>query len=145
MKKILSICAVALLFSCSSKLKRIQNFDPNQRMPQIKNERLYLKEMATLDVYGYSENYPINLGPIPEKLEDTYTTYFLNGITSKTGQPITFEKQGSCCPYETKNNKMGVGMLTKYKVINDGKEVYLYFNAYDRGPIVCPVNFTIKP
>ena len=94
--------------------------------------------------YGYSESNPIcvggvSLGPINE-------FRFLNALAGPEGEVLTFERLGSCCPFQTANSPLGMGLLDKYKITYEGaeKEVFLYLNMYDEGPLEVPVGFSLR-
>lgn len=96
------------------------------------------------DSYGYSQDNPIkvggvNNGPVMERK-------YLNSLTGPNGEPVSFYRNGSCCPFETKNGFMGGGMLDIYSVTYEGKgdTVKLYINMYDSDKLMAPKGFIMK-
>lgn len=146
-KKLFYLLIIATVFtSCVSTKSTIQNIDNNAIKPAVKDDAYILKEYADSKKYGYNQDYPINIGVIQETSEDKYLGYFFNGITGPNGEKVTFEKVETCCPFPTKYNKIGGGLLSIYEVrwAGQSKPVRLYFNIFERGKIMCPIGFKIK-
>lgn len=135
-----------VLTSCISTKSTIKNLDSSAIKPVLKNDTYQLKEYATDKKYGYDSDYPINLGFILEVNEEKFVSYYFNALEGPKGETISFKKKESCCPFPTKNNKVGGGLLSVYEVTWEGqqKPVLLYFNIFERGKIMCPTGFTIK-
>lgn len=148
MLKNLLITGLALMCftSCVSTKSTIKNIDNSAIKPVIKDGAYVIKEYADSKKYGYDQDYPINIGVIQDKNENIYVDYFFNGITGPNGEKLTYKKTDTCCPFPTKYNKIGGGLLSIYEVTWKGqqKPIHLYFNIYERGKIVCPVGLTIK-
>ena len=94
--------------------------------------------------YGYSEAKPIKVGgldhgPARERL-------FLSQLAGSKGEPVTFQRIGSCCPFETPNGFMGTGMLDQYLVSIEGDQSprVLYINMYDFEEPLVPSGFSAK-
>lgn len=134
------------LTGCINTKSTIKNIDNTALKPVIKDETYQLKEYADSKKYGYDSDYPINIGFVQDKNEDVYVGYFFKGITGPKGEPLTYQKVETCCPFPTKYNKIGGGLLSIYEVKWAGqpKPVRLYFNIYERGKIMCPIGFQIK-
>lgn len=146
-KKILLLHLLVLSFtSCISTKSTIKNIDNKAIKPVIKDNAYILTEYADSKKYGYDQDYPINIGVVQPVNENKYITYFFNGIEGPNGEKISFEKVDTCCPFPTKNDKMGGGLLNIYEVKWDGlsKPIKLYFNVYERGKIMCPFGLSIK-
>lgn len=146
-KKVLFLNLIFIsLSACVSTKSTIQNIDNNAIKPVIKDDAYVLKEYADSKKYGHDQDYPINIGVVQEKSEDQYVGYFFKGITGPNGEALTYKKVDSCCPFPTKYNKIGGGLLSVYEVNWAGhpKPVRLYFNIYERGKIMCPIGFKIK-
>nr|WP_294937077.1 2-dehydro-3-deoxyphosphooctonate aldolase [uncultured Flavobacterium sp.] len=146
-KKILLLHLLVLSFtSCISTKSTIKNIDNKAIKPVIKDNAYILTEYADSKKYGYNQDYPINIGVVQPVNENKYITYFFNGIEGPNGEKISFEKVDTCCPFPTKNDKMGGGLLNIYEVKWDGlsKPIKLYFNVYERGKIMCPIGLSIK-
>lgn len=71
---------------------------------------------------------------------------FLNALAGPNGEPLSYERLGSCCTFKTKNSPFKKGLLDRYEVTWEGNAtpVILYLNMYDAGPLRVPVNFTLK-
>lgn len=146
-KKILiSSIAFVCFTSCISTKSTIKNIDNSAIKPVIKDGAYVIKEYADSKKYGYDQDYPINIGVIQDKNEDIYVSYFFNGLAGPNGEKLTYKKTDTCCPFPTKYNKIGGGLLTIYEVTWAGqqKPIHLYFNIFERGKIVCPIGLTIK-
>lgn len=146
-KKLLLLGVMLLsLASCVSTKSTIKNIDSKAIKPVIKDNAYLLTEYADNHKYGYNQDYPINIGVIQPVNENKYLTYFFNGIEGPNGEKITFKKLDTCCPFPTKNDKMGGGLLSIYEVQIEGQSqpLKLYFNVYERGKIMCPQGLRIK-
>jgi len=99
--------------------------------------------VAEDDTYGYKESNPIKVGgafdggPARERA-------YLELLRGPNGESIRYERDGSCCGFETPNGIMGGGMLDIYSVwIGDKAEpVKLYINMYDYEQPKAPKGFT---
>ena len=71
---------------------------------------------------------------------------FLNALAGPNGEPLSYERLGSCSTFKTKNSPFKKGLLDRYEVTWEGNAtpVILYLNMYDAGPLRVPVNFTLK-
>lgn len=89
--------------------------------------------------YGYSKANPVMAGSIP----NSYT--FLKMLQGPKGEPVAYEREGSCCQFKTKNSPFGTGLLDAYTVwYEGGQKVTLYINGYDYQKQQCPQGFTYK-
>ncbi|RZK13034.1 MAG: 2-dehydro-3-deoxyphosphooctonate aldolase [Flavobacterium sp.] len=93
--------------------------------------------------YGYSESNAIKVGGVNDGPKNERK--FLNSLTGPNGEKVTFQRKGSCCPFETKNSSYG-GMLDQYLVSYEGKKdtVTLYLNMYDSEKLEAPEGFVLK-
>jgi hypothetical protein len=142
---------IAFLFfstftSCISTKSTIKNIDDKAVRPQVKNNMFLITEYATEAKYGIDADYPINIGIISERSEETFISYFFNGLEGPKGEKIEFKKIDTCCPFPTKHSTMGAGLLTIYEANLEGstKKQNFYFNIYEKGKIQCPKGFLIK-
>ena len=105
-----------------------------------------ITEVSTDKTYGYTESNPIKVGSKTMEDGPLNERRFLNALAGPGGEPIKYERLGSCCFFSTKNGFMGGGLLDKYEVTWTGQRepVVLYLNMYDPGPLKCPVGFTIR-
>ncbi|MBD3724667.1 MAG: 2-dehydro-3-deoxyphosphooctonate aldolase [Flavobacteriaceae bacterium] len=148
MKKILYIFAVLVITSCTSTKSTLKNVDETATKPKVVNKAFVFTEHANDMKYGYDADYPINIGLMLERQESIYISYFFNGLLGPNNEPIEkYEKIDTCCPFPTTHNTMGAGTLGIYEVTfkNNPKKVKLHFNIYEKGKILCPKGFNIKP
>lgn len=146
MKKLTFLLFYIALVSCTSTKSTIKNIDNTAIRPKIINEAFEITEYANDLKYGYDADYPINIGPISEQLEEINIKCFFNSLEGEKGEIITYSKTDTCCPFPTQTNSMGAGTLVIYEVrfSNSDKKATLYFNTYEKGKIVCPKGFAIK-
>ena len=149
MKKfIYVICIVLLMVSCKStgKLsnKNLVDYGSPRVKQELVNDQMFLiREFATDATYGYTEKNPIMVGEFSPQNQRR----FLNALAGPKGEPISYRRLGSCCPFYTKNGTFGnSGMLDKYEVTYEGleKPIILYINMYDSDVLKVPVGFTLS-
>lgn len=77
--------------------------------------------------YGLTPEHAIKVGGGPTG-EFTY----MNSLRGPKGQPISFTRRGSCCPFEDETLYLGGGLLDVYEVYYEGSEepVVLFLNMY---------------
>ena len=92
--------------------------------------------------YGRSEKDPIKVGGSYDSGSENEQRY-LSALRGPEGQPVRFERRGSCCPFATPNSELG-GMLDVFEVTYDGleKPIMLYVNMYDADELYVPAGFT---
>ncbi len=149
MKKylLLSCLTLALTTSCISTRLTIKNIDDKAPMPGLTKEKTFvLTEISSDDKYGYDPDYPINLGFLPIQNADINIKRYFGALSGPQGQPITYERVDSCCPFPSEKNNMGAGLLDIYEVTWEGLQApkRLHINLYERGKIIAPVGFGIK-
>ncbi len=147
MRKIIILSFLVLFASCVSTKNTIQNIDDTAILPKIVAGKFVLTETANDSEYGYSEFYPINLGFSKfENSNNTNVNRFFNSITGPNGEKVTYRLLGTCCPFPSKNNKMGAGTLDLYEIYLDDKasNKKIYINTFEKGKVMCPKGFSIK-
>jgi hypothetical protein len=149
-QKINSLAALSfffLLFSCGSIKSTLKTVDNTVPKPPIVDGHFVITEYATNNKYGYDADYPINVGFDNEKYGAKSVGLFLNALTGSNGEKIQFEKIENCCPFPTERSAMGGGILEIYEIkLPQKKEtIRLYFNINDKGKLLCPKGFKIKP
>ena len=92
-------------------------------------------ERAPAGAYGRSEATAIRVGAVdgdPRSGPQRERAY-LDRLRTPTGAPVSYEREGSCCGFETPNSPLGAGMLDLYEVWGPGVDgrVRLYLNMYD--------------
>ena len=147
MRKIIILSFLVLLTSCISTKNTIQNIDDTAILPKIVGGQFVLTESATDLKYGYSEFYPVNLGFTKfENSNKLNINRFFNSITGPNGEKVTYKLIETCCPFPSKNNKMGAGTLELYEIYLDGmtSNKKIYINTFEKGKVICPKGFSIK-
>ncbi len=147
MKKILSLLVIFVsMLSCVSTKSTLKNVDNNVKKPQIKDNRFLITEYSNNTKYGYDKDYPINIGFNRENDAPKNIGYFFNALLGKNNEEFTYEKIDTCCPFPTTRTVMGAGTLDIYEITfsKTNKKIKLYFNIYDKGKMMCPIDFIIK-
>jgi hypothetical protein len=147
MRKIIVLSLLVLFASCVSTKNTIQNIDETAVLPKIIVGQFILTETANDSEYGYSEFYPINLGFSKfENSNNLNVNRFFNSITGPNGEKVTYRLLETCCPFPSKNNKMGAGTLDLYEIYLDDKasNKKIYINTFEKGKVMCPKGFSIK-
>ncbi len=145
-----TITVIASLFICTaciSTRSKLKNVDNNAPFPRIsKNNTFVLTEYSNDKKYGYNKNYPINVFYGSTTNETINPERFLNALAGPNGEPISYTKLESCCPFPTKRSNMGAGFLDVYEIQWKGqsKPVILYLNIYERGLLQCPMGLSIR-
>jgi hypothetical protein len=100
-----------------------------------------LTQSAPAPTYGFSQSNPIKVGGLTESREADY----LNGLRGPAGEPIEYERIGSCCPFRTTNGFVGgIGLLDAFRVTYKGQSqaATLYIDFYDEESLNVPLGFT---
>lgn len=102
-----------------------------------------LSSTATDPSYGLAQGNPIKVGGLNERNEAEY----LNGLRGPKGEPVEYERIGSCCPFKTPNAMLdGIGFLDAFRVTYAGQAQpsILYIDFYDAGSLQVPVGFSAR-
>lgn len=149
MKKLLfSTLVLTMATSCISTRLTIKNIDDNAPIPAISKDQVFiLTEISKDSKYGYHENYPVNLGFLPIQTAEINVKRYFGALTGPNGEQLTFRKVDSCCPFPSQKNDMGAGILDIYEVSWQGleKPKVIYINLYERGSIIAPQGFGLRP
>ena len=99
-----------------------------------------LSESSTDPNYAFSEKSPVGIGGGFESGSDR-TYKYLNSLRAPNGQPITYSRVGTCCPFKSANSPFdGEALLEVYELsipgVAAGKRIY--FNWYDTGAVLIP-------
>jgi len=148
MKKLVPYFVILFIVSsCISTKSTIKNVDNNAPFPRlIDNNTFSLSEYSMDKEYGYDKDYPINMYYGTTR-NDTINQYrFFNALAGPKGEKITYKKLEKCCPFPTKRNDMGVGLLDVYELKWDKqiKPVILYLNIYEKGVLMVPMGLSLK-
>jgi hypothetical protein len=98
-----------------------------------------ISEISTDQDYGRVESKAIKVGGGPSRERE-----YLMLLRGPNGEAVRFERDGSCCGFETPNGIMGGGLLDIYSVwIGSASEPEkLYINMYDYEQPKAPKGFT---
>ena len=102
-----------------------------------------LSGTATDPSYGLAQGNPIKVGGLNERNEAEY----LNGLRGPQGEPVEYERIGSCCPFKTPNAMIdGIGLLDAFRVTYAGQAQpsILYIDFYDMDSLQAPVGFSAR-
>jgi tetratricopeptide (TPR) repeat protein len=107
----------------------------NDKSPQKTNSILRLTNPAISDKYGFTEKDPVKVGAGPFGGPANQRAY-LELLRDPKGNPVKYERIGSCCQYKSENGLMGYAMLDKYKIgyIDENGNpatVVIYISFYD--------------
>ena len=149
MKKNLIFCSLIALLStsCISTKLTIKNIDDKAPIPALSEDKTFiLTKVSTDSKYGYDQDYPVNLGFMRFEIVDVNIKRYFGALTGPQGQEISYEKVDTCCPFPSKRNAMGAGLLDIYEVTWDGlkEPKRIYINLYEKGEIIAPMGFGIK-
>jgi len=94
--------------------------------------------------YGYNQENPIKVGGVKEHQGPENERRYLEALRGPTGQKISYNRVGSCCPFDAPDGFLGGGMLDIYEVTYEGVKtpVRLYLNMYDRDRLLAPRGFS---
>lgn len=106
-----------------------------------------IHRVAASPTYGYSENEPILLGGDALQSGPERSRRYLNSLRGPHGEEITYEREGSCCMFETENSELGAGLLDRYALTYEGlaEPLLIYINMYDGGELFIPQGLTAVP
>jgi hypothetical protein len=139
---------LVLLGSCSSGKKTSSSGSSSSRkQSEMLDENSFrLTAISDDDSYGYTEKNPVKVGGVKNNSGPLNERRFLNALLGPGGETLTYNRQGSCCPFKSRNGLMGSGLLDKYEVKYDGleKPLIIYINMYDAGELKAPKGFTFK-
>ncbi len=95
--------------------------------------------------YAFTEENPVKVGGGALGDGPANERKYLNALRGPNGEVIEYERQGSCCFFETGGDPFG-GLLDMYSVTYEGLEepVTIYINMYDPGVQMVPVGFTAR-
>ncbi len=104
---------------------------------------LELSKVAPSPKYGYAQDSPILVGGTESGPKES--RLYLNSLRGPQGQVVSYERIGSCCPFETPNSSFG-GLLDMYLIQYEGLKtpITLYVNMYDPGELLIPQGFTAR-
>jgi tetratricopeptide (TPR) repeat protein len=108
----------------------------------IRHSILRLEKTASDDTYGFSQDNPIRVGTGPDGGPANQHTY-LDLLRDAQGKPVKYERQGSCCAYDSPNGFLGTALLDIYVITyldakgkKKTKSVYISFYDYEEPMIL---------
>lgn len=139
------VCVLLLLAGCfsgrPSRPSTVRGYPNGTSDP---SRAMKLSGVSTDPTYGFTKANPIKVGGAPDRTGSRNEQMYLHALRGPEGQPIRFERTGSCCQFETPNGIGGGGMLDIYEVAYEGlkRPLELYINMYDHEAPKAPVGFT---
>jgi hypothetical protein len=103
-----------------------------------------VRDISPDETYGYTATNPVRVGGGRSAGVRNQLRY-LNALKGPDGQPVTYERQASCCPFKTRRGVVdNTALIDVYAVTWAGKAapVTLYINMYRGGKLLAPVGFT---
>lgn len=147
-KYILAYCLLLIVgTACTSTRNTIKNIDDTALMPALSKEKAFIiTEISSDRNFGYDQDYPVNLGFLPFQSAEINVKRYFGGITGPKGEKLSYEKVDTCCPFPSKKNEMGAGLLDIYNVTWEGlkEPVRIYINLYEKGKVLAPKGFGLK-
>lgn len=143
----LACLTLALATSCVSTRLAIKNIDDTVPAPALSKEKTFIITETSIDKkYGYNQDYPVNLGFLPISSAEINVKRYFGALAGPDGQAITYTKVDSCCPFPSKKNEMGAGIIDVYEVTWQGllKPVRIHINLYEKGKVMAPAGFGIR-
>jgi hypothetical protein len=103
-----------------------------------------LSETSTDPLYAFSERAPVLIGGgFGSGSDRTYK--YLNSLRGPNGQPVKYDRVGTCCPFKSPNSPFGgAGLLEVYQLSIPGVAApkRLYFNWYETAEVLIPVGLS---
>jgi len=144
---ILSLLLLVLAPACTSTRNTIRNIDDTAVMPALTKEKTFvITEISSDKKYGYDQDYPVNLGFMSLPTAEINIKRYFGALSGPNGEKLTYNKVDSCCPFPSKKNDMGAGILDIYEVTWEGlkEPKRIYINLYEKGKVMAPKDFGIK-
>ncbi len=146
-KSIFAVLVLVFFTACVSTKSTLKNTDENA--PDLVLDaagNFVISAVSTNPKYGYDKDYPINVFYQNTKNDTLNQFRFLNALAGPKGEKIRFRRIDDCCPFPSKRNDIGVGLLNRYELTWDGqqKPVVLYLNIFAKGQLAVPVGLTLK-
>ena len=152
LKTIFFLAIAGIMVACGTSKETTQatessGSEETVKEPVLRDHLTFLiTEVSKDETYGYTQENPIMVGGVTTNEGPLNERRFLNALAGPNGESISYNRQGSCCHFETENGFMGGGLLDMYEVTWSGQKeaVILYINMYDPGELKAPVGFTIR-
>jgi len=149
MKRYLLLPCILLLLttSCISTRNSIRNIDDTAVIPALSKEKTFIiTEISSDKKYGYDQDYPVNLGFMPVQTAEINVKRYFGALSGPNGEKLTYKKVDTCCPFPSKKNDMGAGVLDIYEITWEGltQPKRIYINLYEKGQVLAPKGFGIR-
>ncbi|MEM6641352.1 MAG: 2-dehydro-3-deoxyphosphooctonate aldolase [Bacteroidota bacterium] len=143
---ILFLVMIPVLISCTGNRMVSSKGNTAKRAKLLDQNTFVISEISSDPRYGFTKKNPIMVGGIKKSEGPLNQRRYLNALSGPNGEPISYYRYSSCCPFKTKNGLMGQGMLDEYRVTWGGSTdtVSVYINMYDFGELKAPLGFDIK-
>lgn len=141
------IAATVVLSACTSTKNTIRNIDDTIPMPALSKEKTFtITETSTDAKYGFDQDYPVNLGFLPIQTAEINIKRYFGALSGPNGEALKYNKVDSCCPFPSKKNEMGAGIIDIYEVTWEGLKTphRVYINLYEKGKVMAPKGFGIR-
>lgn len=136
-----------LLLSCSGSTLVIKNCSDKTPTPKLTAaDTFVITQYSKEKRYGTEKEYPINVFYGSSKNDSINVKRFLNALVGPHGESLNYNKVKTCCPFKSSHSDMGVGLLDQYEITwpNQKTPMLLYFNNYEKGPLLVPVGLRLK-
>lgn len=136
-----------LLLSCGGSTLVIKNCSDKTPIPKLTAaDTFVITQYSKEKRYGTEREYPINVFYGSSKNDSINVKRFLNALVGPHGESLNFNKVKTCCPFKSSHSDMGVGLLDQYEITwpNQKTPMLLYFNNYEKGPLLVPVGLRLK-
>lgn len=128
----------SLLLACAS----APGAAPARKKPLVPNPHF----ANPVGEYGFSETNPILVGGLGGESPAANEHLYLTRLRGPEGQPVSYQRVGSCCAFPSPNGLFGdSGLLDQYLVSYEGlaHPLSLYLDMYDPGEVRAPLGFTL--
>ncbi len=113
----------------------------------VNSEITELTKFAESEKYGLTGEMPVKVGKGGKSGPNNQRAY-LNLLRDEQGNPVSYERKGSCCPYKSENAMIGDYALVDIYEISyknkkgESKTAHIYISFYDYEEPMIPVGFS---
>lgn len=135
-------CALLIFSAITTKAQD----DPEEVEKKEVYEIRSLTKMATSENYGLTGENPVKVGKGPAGGPANQRA-FLDLLRDEQGNPLKYEREGSCCQYKSDNAPFGFALVDRYRVKykdrkGKKKETIIYISFYDYEEPMIPQGFS---
>lgn len=107
----------------------------NDTTSSVTHSIIKLTEKSTDKTYGFTSENPIKSGTGPNGGPANQRAY-MDLLRDAQGNPVKYERLGSCCSYKSENGFLGLATLDRYEITYKNekgkkKKVVIYLSFYD--------------